>query len=138
MRGTTRAVRSAEPPPRRNATIIDPAWLLHDFCQASAAGDAMVDDRPALRVLAAGDALPSPLSPLSGAPVVAGHVEATDTSKAPLPHATQPAAATCAARRASGRGQRGPTEAVAAGLCAADAAMSTYPGQEHDSIKIVC
>ncbi len=70
------AVRAAEPPPRPIATILDPAWLLDDFYQASAAGDAMVDDRPALRVLAAGDALSSPLSPLSGTPVVADQIEA--------------------------------------------------------------
>jgi len=70
------AVRAAKPPPRPLAAILDPAWLLHESYRASAAGEAVVDDRPALRVVAAGDALPSHSGPLSGAPVVADQVEA--------------------------------------------------------------
>jgi len=70
------AVRAAEPPARALAGILDPAWLLGDRYQASAAGDAVLDGRPGRRVLAAGDALSSPSSPLSGTPILADHVEA--------------------------------------------------------------
>ena len=75
------AVRAAEPPARPIAAMIDPAWLLRESGQASADGDALVDGRPALRVLATGDALPSRLSPLAGTPVVADQVEAASTAR---------------------------------------------------------
>jgi hypothetical protein len=70
------AVRAAEPLPAQIGIIVDPAWLLRGWYQASVLGEAVVDGRRALHVRAAGDWLPPHSSPLSGRPVISDQVEA--------------------------------------------------------------
>lgn len=69
------AVRAAEPLPQGIAAIIDPAWLLDQFYQVSVLGEAVVDGRPALHVMAAGKMLPPRLLRQPSAPVLTDQVE---------------------------------------------------------------
>jgi len=60
----------------RRRRELDPAWLLDESYQVSVPGEAVVDGRLALHVMAAGDWLPPHSGPLSGTPVPAGQAEA--------------------------------------------------------------
>lgn len=69
------AVRAAEPPPLGIAAIIDPAWLLRERHQVRVVGDAVVDGRPALHVMMAGDMLPVRLGTWPNSPVLVDQAE---------------------------------------------------------------